>query len=135
MLLTNDGALTNALLHPRYHVPKRYRVWVDGSVGPVEVSRLREGIDLDDGPTEPAKVEVLESHREQTTLEITLYEGRKRQIRRMCEAVGHRVSRLLRTAIGPLQLGSLASGEYRRLGPDEVRALLEAAGASRPSEE
>jgi len=126
LLLTNDGELANRLLHPRYEVPKTYVVTVRG--GPVRdraVRSLREGVVLDDGRTAPARVRRLAGDR----LEIVLREGRKRQVKRMCEAVGHRVLELRRTAFGPLRLGSLREGRWRALSERELAALR---AASRP---
>lgn len=125
ILLTNDGELAHRLTHPRFEVPKTYRAVV--SRPPVrerELRALREGIELDDGPSLPALVERVAAD----TLEITIREGRKRQVRRMCEAVGHPVRRLERVRFGPLALGSLRPGSYRELTADEVSALRQATG-------
>lgn len=125
ILLTNDGALAHRLTHPRFEVPKTYRARVSG--GPIKapaIRRLRAGVELGDGPTAPAQVRLVGPN----TIELTLTEGRKRQVKRMCEAVGHAVLELERIRFGPLELGSLRSGRARRLTTDEVRAL-EGAGA------
>lgn len=127
LLLTNDGDLTHRLTHPSYGVAKEYLVEVDGEPHRGALSRLREGIDLDDGRTAPAKVALLDAR----LLRITIHEGRNRQVRRMCEAVGFPVLRLVRTRIGPLTDRTLPPGEYRSLTQDEVRAL-ERAAAVRP---
>ncbi len=120
ILLTNDGELANRLTHPRYGVPKTYHATVARPpVREHELKRLREGVALDDGRTAPARVRKLAPDR----LEIVLREGRKRQVRRMCEAVGHPVLALRRVGFGPLRLEGLAEGAARRLGPDEVRRL------------
>jgi 23S rRNA pseudouridine2605 synthase len=120
ILLTDDGELANYLTHPRHEVPKTYRARVaDGPVPGRALHRLRTGIELDDGKTLPAKVE----QRRPGVLEITLREGRKRQVRRMCEAVGHPVIALERVAFGPLELGGLKPGAHRRLSAAEVAAL------------
>ena len=120
ILLTDDGDLANRLTHPRYEVPKRYRVTVSGGEpGGEALAALRAGPPLEDGPTAPADVEDLGGGE----LEITIREGRKRQVRRMCEAVGHPVDSLCRVAFGPLELGSLAPGESRRLDDDELAGL------------
>ena len=125
ILLTNDGELANRLTHPRYEVEKVYRVSVDPpSVSEADLRRLREGVELDDGRTAPARVRQLEPG----LLEVTLREGRKRQVRRMCEAVGHRVTALERTAFGPLRLERLPEGDFRPLTPAEVERLRKAAG-------
>jgi 23S rRNA pseudouridine2605 synthase len=124
ILLTNDGDLANRLTHPRYEVPKVYVAEVRG--GPVAAGALRalrEGVALEGGRTAPARVRQLRPG----VLEITLREGRKRQVRRMCEAVGHRVERLHRVAIGPLRLDDLAPGAVRRLTPAETERLRGAA--------
>lgn len=131
LLFTNDGELGNALIHPRHHVPKTYRAWVKGAVGPKALAALREGIMLDDGITQPAEVEVLERNNDRTLLELTIYEGRNRQIRRMGAAVNHPVERLERIALGPVKLGSLKCGAWRLLDDEEHRALLAATGLSR----
>lgn len=120
ILLTDDGALAQRLTHPRYEVPKTYRARVrNGPVGDRALERLRAGVELDDGLTAPAQV----SQPRPGLLEITVREGRKRQLRRMCEAVGHPVDALERVAFGPLRLGSLRPGRHRRLSDAEVEAL------------
>jgi len=129
ILLTNDGDLANRLTHPRYGVEKVYR----GEIAPPRVSpralrALREGLELDDGPTLPAEVRQLDPG----LVEIRLREGRKRQVRRMLEAVGHRVLALERVAFGPLRLERLPRGRYRRLSPAEVTRLRKAAEAAPP---
>lgn len=125
ILLTDDGDLAHRLTHPRYQVPKRYRVRVlGGDPGPAALAALRAGPRLDDGPTAPPEVNELGDG----VLEITLREGRKRQVRRMCEAVGHPVAELCRVAFGPLELGSLAPGQARLLDDDETEGLRSAPG-------
>jgi 23S rRNA pseudouridine2605 synthase len=119
ILLTNDGELANRLTHPRYGVPKTYRIHLARSPSDEEVERLRQGVELEDGLTAPAEVE-REGERE---LSITIREGRKRQVRRMAEAVGNRVEALMRTSIGSLELGPLGAGEARRLDEGEIGAL------------
>ena len=121
ILLSNDGELANRLTHPRYGVPKTYRVELRRPPSERELEQLRRGVRLEDGPTAPAAVE----RRGEREVEITLREGRKRQVKRMAEAVGNRVESLRRVRIGGLALGDLASGESRRLGEDEVRELWE----------
>jgi 23S rRNA pseudouridine2605 synthase len=126
ILLTNDGELANLLTHPRYEVPKTYRAVVEPALmGEGALRRLRAGVELDDGPTAPARVRQLRP----SVLEITIREGRKRQVRRMCEAVGHRVVSLERVAFGPLRLGRLLEGGHRRLTKAEVEHLRAAAKA------
>ena len=120
ILLTNDGELANRLTHPRYEVPKTYRATLaGGTIGEDALRMLRTGVQLDDGPTAPAKVMRLAPD----TIELTIHEGRNRQVRRMCEAVGHSVRALERTAFGPLRLAGLAPGAHRRLSESEVERL------------
>ena len=120
ILLTNDGELANRLTHPRYGVPRTYRAKVARPpVRAPALRALREGVELDDGRTAPARVRAVAPD----TLEITIREGRKRQVRRMCEAVGHPVRRLERIRFGPLALGALRPGDHRRLSAAEVRRL------------
>jgi pseudouridine synthase len=119
LLLTNDGALAHRLAHPRYEVDKVYEADVQGEPSPEALERLAQGVELDDGPTAPARVRPLGSSR----VELTIHEGRKHQVKRMLEAVGHPVLRLHRSGYGPLTLGGLAPGAWRELEPDEVRAL------------
>jgi 23S rRNA pseudouridine2605 synthase len=126
ILLTDDGDLANRLTHPRYEVPKVYVADVGrgGTAVPEDaLRRLRDGVILEDGKTAPAGVRQLKPG----VLEITLREGRKRQIKRMCAEVGHPVARLKRVAFGPLRLGELAEGRVRRLSPAEVQRLRDAA--------
>jgi 23S rRNA pseudouridine2605 synthase len=123
ILLTNDGELANHLTHPRYEVPKIYRVRVGGGpVGRQALAQLREGVELEDGRTGPAQVRSLGDG----TLELTIAEGRNRQVRRMCEAVGHPVRELTRIAFGSLRLGALATGASRRLNATEIARLRSA---------
>ncbi len=124
LLLTNDGDLANRLTHPSHGVEKEYVAVVDGAPTRGELRRLREGVELDDGVTAPAKVATIEP----SVLRITIHEGRNRQVRRMCEAIGHPVVRLVRTRIGPIADRSLKPGEWRSLTVDEVRALERAGG-------
>jgi 23S rRNA pseudouridine2605 synthase len=120
ILLTNDGELANRLMHPRYEVPRTYVAKVQGGfVKNRALERLREGVELDDGRTGPAQVRQVRP----AVLELTIREGRKRQVKRMCEAVGHRVLSLRRVAFGPLELGRLPEGQARQLTPREIRAL------------
>jgi 23S rRNA pseudouridine2605 synthase len=123
IIVTNDGELTHRLTHPSYGVPKEYLVQVEGEPAPGDVRRLREGVELEDGMTAPARVSVVAP----SLLRMVIHEGRNRQIRRMCEAVGHPVARLVRTRIGPLADPSLTPGSYRPLTFDEVRGLAAAA--------
>ncbi|MEA2268099.1 MAG: rRNA synthase [Solirubrobacteraceae bacterium] len=124
ILLTNDGALANQLTHPRYEVPKTYRVRVANSpVREPALRKLRDGIDLEDGRTAPAQVR----HVRAAEIELTIHEGRNHQVRRMCEAVGHPVLSLQRVAFGRLRLGDLPEGGHRRLTAAEVERLYGAA--------
>jgi 23S rRNA pseudouridine2605 synthase len=128
ILLTNDGELANSLTHPRYEVPKTYMARVERApVGEPALRALRAGVELDDGPTSPARVRQVKPG----VLEIQISEGRKRQVRRMCEAVGHRVVALERVGFGPLRLGDLAPGERRRLTGAEIERLRKS--TARPS--
>jgi 23S rRNA pseudouridine2605 synthase len=120
ILLSNDGELANRLTHPSFEVPKTYRVKLGGgAIGAHALRRLRSGVELEDGPTSPAGVRRVAGDE----IEITIREGRKRQVRRMCAAVGHPVLALRRTAFGPLRLGRLGVGEHRRLRDEEVERL------------
>ncbi|MEA2323913.1 MAG: rRNA synthase [Solirubrobacteraceae bacterium] len=126
ILLTNDGALANRLTHPRYEVPKTYRARVaNAPLREPALRALRDGVDLEDGRTAPAQVRRLQAGE----LELTIHEGRNRQVRRMCEAVGHPVVALRRVAFGPMRLGDLAPGDHRRLTVAEVRRLREGSPA------
>jgi 23S rRNA pseudouridine2605 synthase len=128
ILLTNDGELANRLTHPRYEVPKTYRVVVEGPpVSPRALAALRAGVRLEDGLTAPARVRRVGGPASDT-IELTIREGRNRQVKRMCERVGHRVRRLQRVAFGPLTLADLPEGGHRRLSADEVDALQASAG-------
>jgi 23S rRNA pseudouridine2605 synthase len=120
ILLTNDGELANRLTHPSFEVPKTYRARLGGgAIGAQELEALQRGVPLDDSPTAPARVRRLRAN----LIEITIHEGRNRQVRRMCEALGHPVLELQRIAFGPLRLGGLGPGEYRRLRAGEVERL------------
>ncbi len=128
ILLTNDGELAHRLTHPRFEVPKTYRALVARApVREKALNALRSGVELDDGRTAPARVRRLAADR----LEITIHEGRKRQVRRMCESVGHPVRALERVAFGPLRLGDLQQGASRRLSDAEVERLLRGERAGR----
>ncbi len=124
LLLTNDGELALKLTHPRHHWPKLYQVKVRGAFTAKDVSMLTKGVMLDDGRTLPAKVEIVERNKTYTEVQITLVEGRNRQIRRMFAYLGYPVVRLVRLAIGGLQLGHIAPGSWRRLTSQEVSDLL-----------
>ncbi|RMH05042.1 MAG: rRNA pseudouridine synthase [Nitrospirae bacterium] len=123
VLLTNNGQIAQACLHPRYHVPKTYLVKVSGVLTDEEIEALQEGVELDDGPTAPACVKKSGIALVNSWLEITIYEGRKHQIKRMLEAVGHQVLRLRRIRFGPLWLGDLPAGACRYTTDQEANAL------------
>ncbi len=122
LLLTNDGELAHRLTHPSFGVEKEYVAELEGSPSRAALRRLREGVELDDGTTAPARAALLEP----SVVRLTVHEGRNRQVRRMCDAVGHPVVRLIRTRIGPLADRSLAPGAWRELTGDEVRSLQRA---------
>ncbi len=128
IVLTNDGALAQRLIHPSHGVEKAYLAQVEGTPSPAAIRRLREGVELDDGVTRPAKVSLTPPN----LVRLVLHEGRNRQIRRMCAAVGHPVVRLARFRIGPLSDPALAPGQWRLLDQAEVRALEES--AARPED-
>ena len=129
LLMTNDGALANRLTHPRYGVEKTYYAVCDGKLTASEAARLTNGVELEDGVTAPARVDAVRTtQRGDTSFLITIHEGRNRQIRRMLEAVGHRTLRLKRERFGPLSLGTLAPGEWRKLSDEEIKKLENALG-------
>ena len=124
LLFSTDGELGNALLHPSHHVPKTYRAHIKGALTDRQADALRKGVTLDDGPTQPAEVELVDGRR--TVVRITVREGRYHQVKRMFEAVGHPVRTLHRETFGPLDLRDLPCGKWRELSPKEVRSLKEA---------
>lgn len=126
LLLTNDGDLTHRLTHPSFGVEKEYVAEVSGTPSPADVRRLREGVELEDGTTSPAKAVLTPPN----VLTLTIHEGRNRQVRRMCDAVGHPVLRLVRTRIGPITDRALKPGTWRPLTNDEVHALEKAVAAA-----
>jgi len=125
LLLTDDGALTQKLTHPRHNIPKHYHVTVAGAVSPAQLERLNAPFMLDGYQTRPAKVELLSQTLHAATLTFELYEGRNRQIRRMCEEVGLSIKQLTRVAIGNITLKGLPVGAYRHLTPAEINYLKE----------
>jgi 23S rRNA pseudouridine2605 synthase len=135
LLLTNDGAFTERLTHPRHQVPRTYRVVARGEVSEWAAADLRQGVMLDDGMTAPAVVEWVDydARNNATIVDITLHEGRNRQARRMFEAVGYPVLALTRLRIGPIELKGLAPGTWRKLRADEVQALLATADSTPPA--
>jgi 23S rRNA pseudouridine2605 synthase len=129
LVLTNDGDLTNLLTHPSTGVPKTYVAEVSGAVPGRILRRLARGMELEDGATAPAAVGIVDRTAASTLIEITISEGRNRQVRRMFESAGHPVLRLARVAVGPVTLGRLKPGRFRRLSAAEVGALYRASGA------
>ena len=123
IILTNDGELTNMLTHPKYHVNKVYRVLVKGRVNAAQLKALRNGVLLSDGITSPAEVKIVTEKPHESVLEITIHEGRNRQIRRMCETVSLQLLELQRIKFGPLVIGKLEPGQYRQLTRDEIQTL------------
>jgi pseudouridine synthase len=128
LLLTNDGELTHRLTHPSFEVPKTYLAEVRGHPRSRAIKTLMAGVPLEEGPTAPATVAEVGRAAQTTLLEITVTEGRHRMVRRMLEAVGHPVIRLVRVRQGPVRLGRLKPGTVRRLSSEEVRGLYRAAG-------
>lgn len=128
LLLTNDGNFANGIMHPSRHVSKTYRVTVRPAVTEEQLVQLADGVVLDGKKTLPATVVVLTNEPGRVVLQMTIKEGRNRQIRRMCEAVGLEVARLRRTSIGPIKLGMLKPGTWRDLTPEELRAIRNAIG-------
>lgn len=133
LILTNDGELAQKLMHPKFHVPKTYRVKVKGVPGPRELKRLAMGeILLGERKAAPADVDLIKIGKDRSWLKLTIIEGRNRQVKRMCSAVGHPVLKLKRIAYGPLTLGRLGSGEIRPLEAVEVKKLKKAASQPNP---
>lgn len=123
MLLTNQGALAQTLLHPRYHVPKTYLIKVKGVLNDEQIAELEQGVELEDGLTKPAVVRKVRKAEENSWLEVTIHEGRNHQVKRMLEHVGHPVLKLTRVRFGPLTLGDVSLGQYRYLTDREANAL------------
>ncbi|MBW7864056.1 MAG: rRNA pseudouridine synthase [Candidatus Hydrogenedens sp.] len=128
LLLTNDGELAFRLIHPSYEVEKVYLAWVQGRVGDDAVQRLEKGVRLEDGMTAPAGAAVLNAGARTSLLRLTLHEGRKHEVKRMCGAVGHRVQSLRRIAFAGIQADDLRPGEWRTLTPEEVAGLARLVG-------
>lgn len=125
LLLTNDGELAQRILHPSHEVNKTYVAKVKGSPGNKKLDALSKGIELEGRKTWPANIEVLKSKAGSTTIQITIHEGRKRQVRKMFDAIGHPVMKLKRTAYGQLELGELGPGKYRFLTPADIKFILD----------
>ena len=123
IVLTNDGELTQRLTHPSFHEIKCYRVKVSGHIGQDALSLMRQGVNLTDGKTLPAKASIVQELKDATILTIAIKEGRNRQIRRMCKVLGHPVKELVRTSVGAIKLEGLKSGNWRYLTGDELRKL------------
>ena len=128
LLLTNDGELTYALTHPKHDVNKTYHVKIKGHITHQELEKLRKGVFIEGKKTAPALAEVINTNASTTLLAITIHEGRNRQIRKMCEAIGHSVLKLARIAIGEITVGSLEVGQYRKLTQEEITYLKEIGG-------
>src|SRR5262249_35663622 len=126
LVLTNDGELAQLVTHPRNAIEKAYLAEVTGVPSRAALRKLREGVTLDDGVTAPARVRLVQSRGSNAALEVIVHEGRNRVVRRMCEAVGHPVRRLVRTRVGPIKDRRLAPGAWRLLRPREVQALYAA---------
>lgn len=127
LILTNDGDFAYALTHPKHEIPKTYHAIVEGNVRDSQLEPIRNGMIVDEIQYAPAKAKVVRRHGENTLLEIVLVEGRNRQVRKMCEGIGHRVLELERVSMGPLTLGDLKPGKWRRLNVQEVNMLKEMA--------
>ncbi|SHF04037.1 pseudouridine synthase [Desulforamulus putei] len=128
LLMTNDGELTHALTHPKHQVKKTYLARVEGVPEPEKLQAMAKGLQLEDGLTAPAEVKIVDIQNGRALLQISIHEGRNRQVRRMCEHIGHRVLRLRRVRIGPLELGNLKPGEFRPLTRQELKELMSLAG-------
>lgn len=128
LIMTNDGEFANALSHPSTHVPKTYRVTIRPEITKEQAGKFRNGIEIDGKMTAPADLKTIEKQENRTVVEVTIYEGRNRQIRKMFEALGIEVARLKRTKIGSVKLGMLKQGSYRDLTEQELQSLCESAG-------
>lgn len=126
IVLTNDGTLTERLSHPRFEVPKTYVAEVSGAVSKRDLARLNRGVDIGEARPAAGRARLVERSPGASLIEVVIAEGRNREVRRMLEAIGHPVRRLVRTSVGPLMLGRLKPGTFRRLSPDEVRQLYRA---------
>jgi len=123
LLFTNDGELANKLIHPKYHIPKKYLVKVSDAPDEKDMAKLRKGIYLEDGRTLPAEAKFIKSTKTNSWIELTVYEGKNRLVKRMCFAIGHSVLKLQRTEFAGIKLGSLKQGDFRTLTMDEVERL------------
>ncbi|MDP2682816.1 MAG: pseudouridine synthase [Deltaproteobacteria bacterium] len=123
LLFTNDGELANKLIHPKYHIPKKYLVKVSDAPDQKDIAKLKKGIYLEDGRTLPAEAKFIKSTKTNSWIELTVYEGKNRLVKRMCFAIGHSVLKLQRTEFAGIKLGSLKPGDFRTLTMDEVERL------------
>lgn len=123
LLLTNDGELAHRLMHPSFEIKKVYHAWVEGRVGEGSLERIRQGVPLEDGVTAPAQARVLQTKTQSTQIELTLHEGKKREVKRLCEAIGHPVQQLRRIEFAGLRPTRMRTGEWRYLGPQEIARL------------
>jgi pseudouridine synthase len=128
LLLTNDGELANRLTHPRFRIDKVYEAEVRGNLTLATAARLKQGVELEDGPAKAERVTVLHRGKNATRIRLAMREGRKREVKRLCDAVGHPVRHLKRTAMGTLKLTGLKPGEWRRLTKEELRNLRKLTG-------
>lgn len=126
ILLTNDGELTHKSTHPKFHVPKKYQLIIQGNVSEEKMNKLRNGVILSDGLTAPALIKLVKQKERETILEMEIYEGRYRQIRRMCQAIFLDLVDLKRIQFGPIKIGSLKEGQYRKLTENEIEQLKNA---------
>lgn len=126
--MTNDGLLAERVTHPRFGIRKKYLVEVEGTVSKGSVGRLTEGISLDDGTATALSARIVDTNRDRSLVEVVMGEGRKREVRRMMDAIGHPVRRLVRTAIGPIADPNLSPGQWRPLRPQEIASLYAEAG-------
>ncbi len=128
LLLTNDGEWAHRLTHPRYHVPRTYKLTLEGKITDETLNRLRRGIRLEDGPTGPCKVTPIQQDEQKSIIRMTIIMGRSRMLRRMLDAVGYKVIHLIRTGFGSLELGELKIGDYRHLESHEIQATKKMVG-------
>jgi len=128
LLLTNDGEWAHRLTHPRYHVPRTYKITVAGQITDLALTNLGKGVPLEEGPSGPSKTHLIMRNESQSIIRMTITRGMSRQVRRMVEATGFRVIHLMRTAFGNLQLGDLKIGGYRHLTPEEIRTTKKLVG-------
>ena len=129
LLFTDDGEWAHRLTHPRYHVPKTYKITIDGALSEEELNALRRGVNLKDGFSGPSKLSLIHKGRGKSVLRMTVTSGRSRLVRRMLEGVGHQVVHLIRTGFGVLELGDLKVGHYRHLESGEVDAMRKMVGS------